>query len=362
MNRIHNSEPAKRRSSKRRWYITAGVLAGLMIAVLLRLCLSEPDYRPVSNPVLVKASGPTYEPARVKAWQKIEPRLTQADQTGAAVVERQLEAVREFFRAKKQGATPFAEESLSLAGKWQLVKSKLSFDDGESHRRYLREKFEEHVFHGDDLRSAIQAAVTGTLSELKGLENTLLTEIRADLADSELFAGNTAPGLQSEAAFRHAYEQLARNVLTVVARDLGVTASREVVAFVASDIATQVVTRVGVAMATRLGVSTGILGAGAASGWATFGIGLGVGLLIDMSLDWALRQAGYDAVRDAAAKVEEALDRMKDALIGGDAAGYGAAGQRGRLGLRSELFRLCECQARVRREALQTLVLEGGTP
>jgi len=306
----------------------------------------------------MSAPGATHNPARAQAWQKIEPRLARAEQTGAMIVERQLGTIRESFAQRKQGATAFAEDVLSLGGKWELIKSKI-FDEGEGHRRYLRERFEQHVFRGDDLRSAIEASVSGTLGELKGLENSLLTEIRADLADSALFAGNGAPGLQSEEAFRRAYEELAQTVMTTVARDLGVTVGREVVAWVASDIATQVVTRVGVAIATRLGVSGGILGAGAASGLATLGVGLGVGLLVDMSLDFILRQAGYDAARDVAAKVEQALDRLQEALIEGEPADNGAAAQPG---LRSELLRLCECQARVRREALRKLVLEGGMP
>jgi hypothetical protein len=358
MKRSYDSELNPRQSVKR-WYIIGGVVGGLVGAILLRLCLSEPAYD--HHPVVV-ASGPIYHPVRVKAWEKIEPKLLQADQTGTMVVERQLETIRDFFRQRRQGAAAFAEETLSLAGKWELVKSKLSFDDGEGHRRYLRERFEEHVFRGEDLRLAVEAAVTGTLTELKGLENAVITEVRVDLADSELFSGNMAPGLQSEEAFRHAYEQMAQKVMTVVARDLGVTVGREVVAWVASDIAAQVVTRVGVAIAARLGVSGGILGAGAASGWATFGVGLGVGLLVDMSLDWVLRQAGYDAARDVAAKVEEALDRLQEALIDGDTAANGTAAPGGQLGLRGELLRLCECQARVRREALRKLVLEGGVP
>lgn len=351
MNDIHKSESVPKQS-KRRSYIAGGVLAGIFLAMIVRLCLWEQEHVPTPRPVVVKAVKPPPDPARVKAWQKIEPKLNKADRTGATIVERELDSVRDFFRQKKQGATAFAEEVLSLGGgKWQLLKSTFSFDDGESYRRYLRETFEEHIFRGEDLRSAIKAAVTGTLSELKGLENTLLTEIRADLADTELFVGNRAAGLQNEETFRHAYEQLAQNVLGVVARDLGVTVGRELVAWVASDIATQVI--------TRLAVSGSILGTGAASGWATFGIGLGVGLVVDMSLDWLLRQAGYDSTRDVAQEVERGLDRMADSLIGSHATGYPVGGQ---MGLRSELLRLCECQARVRREALRKLVLEGGTP
>ena len=360
-----NRKQAETRQPVRRWWVYCGVLLGLAIAISLRLW-------PAS-------SGPVYDLVRLRAWEKVELHLKDADASEAKIVERQLEGVREFFNERKQGTAAFADSALSLGGKWAWLKGAVTFDDGQSHRRFLRESFEEHLFRGEELRAVLNAAVTSTLAEIRGLENTLLAQIRADLAESDLLVGNGLPALQSEEVFFRAYEQAAKDVLSVMARDLGVTIGREVVAFVAADIATKVV--------ARLGVSAGILGAGAASGVATLGVGIGAGLLVDMILDWILRRMGHDPVGEVARKVGESLDQTRDFLTEGipDAVRTYArlrhlerndwfsnvrsecrqaadkVERGGHLGLRHELLKLCEGQSRVRREALRRLILvEGG--
>jgi len=343
------------------------VFLGLAIAIALRVWLTS--------------SGPVHDPIRVKAWHKVEPHLKDADASEAAIVERQLDSIREFFDDRRQGATAFAEIALSLGGKWAWLKGAVTFDDGASHRQYLRERFEQLVFRGEDLRAVLAGAVTRTLNELKSLENNLLTRIRADVSAADLLLGNSLPALQIDEAFFRAYENAAKEVLSVMAREMGITIGREVVAWVAADIAAQVI--------ARIGTSAGILGAGVASGAATLGIGVGVAFLVDMLVDWILKRIGHDPVNEVAQKVRDSLDRTRDFLTNGAPAAVrvysrlrhleqndlfsavreecGQAANTvekgGQLGLRHELRKLCESQSRVRREALRKIILvEGGLP
>lgn len=104
-----------------------------------------------------------------------------------------------------------------------------------------------------------------------------------------------------------------------------------------------------------------------------------------MALDWVIRQQGYDPEGEIAGKVIETLDKLESLILDGkpgaiqsyeDAkwnATWGLRPQRrelsryivnqfeksGDLGLRHHLQRLNEVRARMRDEALKTLILKG---
>jgi hypothetical protein len=226
------------------------------------------------------------------------------------------------------------------------------------------------------------------LSDLEGMENDMLVKLRADLADSDLGRGTKLAHLDSDAAFLAEYHRLEADVLPTLSRELGVTAGREVVSFVAMDVATQVVLRVAEAVAVELGVSAGILGTGAASTVATLGVGLVVGIVIDALLGELLRAFGHDPEQEVSRQVVGQVERLADLLIDGDPAARGAhdrllqtasddwyapvreaarqaAGRiekSGRLGLRWELAEQHRLRARLRTQALRKLVSEGGMP
>ena len=146
-------------------------------------------------------------------------------------------------------------------------------------------------------------AVHGYLSELVGIENQLLVRLRADLADSDLPIGEVIPALCSDTVFRNRFDAMVTHVVPLLDKDLKVTAGREVASFVGSEIATVITVRVGAAVMTRLGVSAGVVSAGAASSWATLGLGL---------------VAGYDAEERVAARVDEMLDDLGHMMVDGD--------------------------------------------
>ncbi|MGA8611150.1 MAG: hypothetical protein WB760_05445, partial [Xanthobacteraceae bacterium] len=234
-----------------------------------------------------------------------------------------------------------------------FVKAKLPWTDAEGHERFLRESFERLVFNGADIKELMESAVRGYVSELDGIENAMLVDIRADLSENDLAPPDLRPVLGSDESFQKAYAQMVERVLPVIQADMGVTAAREASSFIASDIAAQISLRILTAVTARLGLSGGILGSGAALSVETLGVGLVAAVLVDKLLDVVMHRAGYDPEGDIANKVCEALDKVEAMLLDGGP-------ESGTVGLRGELLKLQQARSVLCSEALKKLILEGG--
>jgi hypothetical protein len=254
---------------------TLGIVSAMLLLGLWRSSKSTPKRPP--------------DPMADVAWQRIAPRLEQADREGIQSGEHHLLNINEFFAQKQQFTTAFAEDVLGWSGKWAFVKGKLTGDDGRSHQEFLRKAFERHIFTNHDLQQLLQSTIAGYVSELDGQESAALVAIRADLSEQDLPSLRSVAAFRSEAAFAEAFKSTLAEVVPIVGRDLNVTVAREIGVWVGSEIATAVTIRTTSALATRLGISSGILGTGAASGVVTFGVGLGVGFVVDAAVDWMMR-------------------------------------------------------------------------
>jgi hypothetical protein len=302
---------------------------------------------------VMRNSSP-YPPERMAAWEKITPRLQAAHQAGERTAQQHSDLVHQFFAERSKRATAFAEEVLSLGGKWEYVKSAVGISDADAHRRYLHERFEEMVISASELEDLLHSVVTGCVQDLQGIENDLLVQIRADLGNSDLAQTPGGTMLQTEEAFRQQYGRSLEQVAVLVGQDVTVQVAREAASMVAGDIATTLAVSLMTACAERLGISAGVLGTGMASGAATLGLGIAASFLVDALLDQMLAWAGYDPTGNIAQKVCETLKRCEDLLLEGDP--NGAAGN---VGLRRELQRLHESRYQLREKALKALILEG---
>ncbi len=313
------------------------------------------------------------EPPPPKEWNKVQPRLTQFDKAADQAARKRVERVRKFFAEREKGADIFAKDVLSWGGKWELVKDVAGYGN---HARYLALAFERDVFSTADLKAVLAAAVTGYMSDLDGLENELLVQLRADLADSDLGRGKLRTHLESDEAFRREYWRLSATLLPALVKDLHITASREVLALIAMDIGTQLTMQVGVGVAAELGLDASILTTGFVGGAATLGVGLVVSLVVDAVIDWVLKKLGHDPEAEIARHVRTAVKQLGNRLLDGEAPVHqvygklqqlsrddwdssvrnasGRAAERiergGRLGLRWQLQRLQEVRARLRRK------------
>jgi hypothetical protein len=379
-----------------RW-ATAGVVVGLMLLVGFGVLWplwpvdcprpAAPAHGERAAPAALTVQPVDLAAVRARAWEKILPRLAEADAAATAEIDHSLERLHRFFGERKAGTRAFADAVLSLRGKWRFVKARLPWTDDEGHFTFLRERFAQHVFRPDDLKVEMEASVARFASAVQGIENQLLVKVRADLSDSELRAvPDAVPALRGAVVFQQEYAGMLNRVVPVVAGDVNVGLAKELSTFLGAEVAARLSSRVAVAVGTRLGISAGLLTAGAASGWATFGVGLVAAIVLDISIDWLMKLSGYDPAGEVAAKVNQTLDRVRLMIVRGDPEAHAAykklrdleqrdpvasvraeCGQSadhiaasGNLGLRFELERLNEVRAKLRREALRRLVLEGG--
>jgi hypothetical protein len=325
------------------------------------------------------------DPARVQVWEKIAPRLRQAEQRGDEFGERHLQSVKDFFADKRGHANDFADDVLGWGGKWAFLKGKFTADDGKAHQAHLKAAFARHIFTDRDIQERLQEVIASYLGELEGQENALLVEIQADLSEQDLPALRVLAMQEAGESFRGEYQKMVQQIAPVVGRDLKIAVGREAVVWVGSDIAAAVTIRVASAVALRLGVSGGILGTGAASGMATLGVGLVVGFVVDGAVDWIMRRSGYDPSGQIAGELCGTLSRIEGLMIEGDPEAKGIydklrrlqehdrfsivrekcrhsadlIGTSGAMGLRHELLRLRQFRGRLREDALRKLILEG---
>jgi hypothetical protein len=324
--------------SRRRLWLNLGVLLALggVALVLGSFPAAGPDA--ASPGGLRGAEAARQAQLRDLAWKKVLPRVYAASGQSAVEVENAVAVVNAFFEERSRGADRFAQDVLSLGGKWKFVHDRLPFIESQEHGRFVLGSFARNVFSSDDLRKVVELAVRTYLAKAAGIENRLLVDIRADVADLPAVNAALPP---SEAAFRREYDRLAGEIAGQVAGEVGIDAGRLVGSEIVATIAANVMT----AVATRLGVSAGLLSAGASASWASFGLTVVAGIVVDLGIDWAGKQAGHDPQAEVAAKVRAALERVRGQVIDGDH------------GLRDELNTLDQTRAKVRLKVLQRLIL-----
>ena len=250
-----------------------------------------------------------------RVWNKTQPLLEQADRQAAQALDKHLASIHAFLDERQAGSRAFAEQMLSLRGKWELVKAEIG--DNSDYAAFLQEAFDQHVFPMEDLEKAVDAAVRSYLAELESIDDDLLVRLRADLADDEL-PRLVIPALRSDQELRSHYRELSQRVVHDLRTDLAVVAGRELFLWQASNVATDLTVQAGAAIAARLGISSTILAAGAASTWRTLGVGLVVAIVLDAIVNRIIKAAGYDAEEQIAARVAQTLSDLGRAITDGD--------------------------------------------
>jgi hypothetical protein len=255
---------------------------------------------------------------RRKAWALAGPLLNEADLQAQKEIDRATSRISKFFIDRKAGSRPFAEDILSLGGKWKFIRSKLPNAAADEHFRYLTDRFAEHLFSADDLRQEVDATLAAYAANVQAIENRLLVRLRADVAASDPASGRVFPELASDNEFRLSYEALvskvARDATKTAAVDLGVFITWQLIG---QGVMQEVATKVLSAVAARMAASAGITTTGAASGVATFGLGVVAGIVLDIAFDWIMRQTGHDGVTRVAAIVSTAVQESGDAVVNG---------------------------------------------
>lgn len=267
------------------------------------------------------------------------PHLKKAEQAAESAIESQIKEVNNFFAVAKKGTYNFAEDALGWGSKWRLVVDQLPFTEGNRHRKFLRAKFEEHVFSADQLENFVRQVVQDYLAHVRSIENRMLVDLRADLSDSP---ADYPLARWDDRRLQECFDQALFQTVTASGVNFGADLATQMVSFIAGEILTHV--------AIRLGVSAGILGTGAASGWVTFGVGAVIGLIIDQIVSWVWDQLA-DPKGNLAAELNKKLDEMHRLIVEGSTEVQG---------LRDRLKEFARQRAAMRRTAVLNLLETGG--
>jgi len=214
----------------------------------------------------------------------------EADRKATEAIAKRASEFSVFIQSRKAGAKPFSKDVVSYYGKWRAVKSYLPFTDGEGHKKYVTEKFAQHIFTTTDLASALKLACEGSVKDIESIENDLAVAVRKEVLGHSL-APDEIPIATEE--FKKAIEKM----MPASRWDATKTVGNLAVSEVASLVGTQVL--------VRLGVSTGILAAGAGNSWWSFGAAFVIGVVVDVAWEWYDDPAG-----DIEKEMIAALDKL----------------------------------------------------
>ncbi len=279
-------------------------------------------------------SGPRYPtPISIAA-----PHLDAADAKIAKALEDGFPAISIVFKRASTHVDAYSKKALGFSSKWRLIADAMPYASGDRHQQFLRDEFERLLFSQNELESAIRQTINGFLQEVRSVEGRMLVDIQADIADfPEHYEIATLDRETVEARFNAAIEDAMR----IAGSDLRANIGTQLTSLVAGEVLTQV--------AVRLGVSVGILGTGAASGWATLGVGVIVGIIIDQIISWIWDQ--WSNPREQLAQhIQHHLDVLQALICFGDDEVQG---------LRQQLRDIAILRSQARREAVLSLLDAG---
>lgn len=280
------------------WLVFLGFI-GVVLAVVFGRPLLEffSEQQKPTTPTQIKLPPPPEKVAK--------PHLSRAEQETERAIDEHVKAIDNFFADSKKNTRAFAAEALSLSSKWRLVADYIPFTDGDRHQKFIRQKFEEHVFKPDQLEEAVKQVIRSYLAHVRSVESKMLVDLRADVSD---FPTAYPLAQLNDKRLQESYDQALSRAIAATGGDLRADIANQLVSIIAGEVLTQV--------AVRLGVSAGILGTGAASGWATLGIGFVVGLIVDQIVSWVW-DWWADPKGSLAAELDKKLDEMNRLIVDG---------------------------------------------
>lgn len=308
---------------------------GVVIAVLFgRPLLESFQEKPKSTPPKIKLPPPQTK-VPPKPEEVAKPHLSKAEQEAERVIEEHVKALDTFFADSKKNTRTFAGEALSWSSKWRLVVDYVPFTSKDRHQKFIREKFEEHVFKPAQLEDAVKQVVRSYVAHMRSIESKMLVDLRADVSD---FPTTYPLAHLDDKRLQENYDQALSKAVSTTGAGVAV----ELVSVIAGEVLT--------AVAVRLGVSAGILGTGAASGWATLGIGVVVGLIVDQIVAWVW-DWWADPRGSLAADLDSKLDEMNRLIVDGSTDVQG---------LRDRLKQFSRERAATRRTVVLSLLQSAG--
>lgn len=228
---------------------------------------------------------------------KVQPVIVMADKANRAAVERCLKRLRDNFEKQRRGIAPFTDDITSTWTRLGVL-GQMPFDwwnEQTEVQKMITDKFEEHLFSEQTLKSGIQDAISKFREDVEANNNELLTNIQAEISKSDLpqlpvmdyksFASEVTKSIKNYTT-SSSKDNVTNLLLTELASGIGgAVASRVVVA-----IGTRILAMVGTSSATAGGTAAAGTAVGGGSGTVAgpvgTAVGAGVGLVVGMAVDW----------------------------------------------------------------------------
>lgn len=235
--------------------------------------------REIASKVSEESPTPSREERLARAKQKLEAHLLRAKERTEQLALNDFPSIDPLFARAHDGILPFTEVCLGWNSKWKMVLDAIPLRRGGEHEAFLKQEFESKILSSRDLERAIEQTIRDYILRVRDIENEMLVDMKADIEDLpgfESFHGVDPKALSTK------FDEALSKASGKAGSDLYANVNTQLVSLLAGEVLAQV--------AIRLGVSGGILGAGAASSWATFGVGLLASLVVDQLVtrlwDW----------------------------------------------------------------------------
>jgi hypothetical protein len=309
---------------------------GVLLAVLLigpLLATRRPSTR---SPVNDASDVTTSDAPDAKTLAA--PHLDSAAAETQNLIEDRVIPVETFFRESKKNTRQFAKLALGFGSKWRLIADRVPFTQGGRHETYIREQFEASIFSATQLEQVVTTAIAEYLADVRSVENQMLVSLRADIAgfpDAYPIASLDDSELQAK------FDEAIAAAIAAAGDQVQAEIGTQLISLIGGEVLTQV--------ALRMGISAGILGVGAASGWATLGIGVVVGLIVDQIVSWVW-DWWADPTGDLAASLNAKINEVSRLICDGDSNNNG---------LRQRFRELANNRARIREVAILELLSSG---
>lgn len=269
--------------------------------------------------------------AKKIAAERAKFHMEWADAQSLKAVDEHLAKLSAYFEEVKKRTPEFAMESLGWGSKWRFAVDRMPFTRTDRNEIYLQEKFAAHIFSQEQLTQSIEAVVNGYNSSVQSTEGLMLVRIKADIAD---LPQASLPRFASKESLERAFA----SALDDASKKVQVGLRNQIIQHVAAEVLMRV--------AVRLGVSSGILGVGAGSSWATLGASIPAAIIVDWVVakiwDW-----WADPVGDLSKMLDGKLDEIYKLIVDADGTNPG---------LRGELLELHENRKQLRQQAVGDLI------
>lgn len=271
-------------------------LAGIACLALSASILHESAVAPASPqaPPPIAPAAPEPPPTRDRLLAAVLESQSNADARLQArlaeAVRRACDTVEACVAERKKAVPAFTDECFGLGATWKLLWA----SEGEG-RELVTRLFEKHVLDPAWMERLFARVADDFAAEARAAQDEYLLEIAADVDDVSVDATG-APEIDATAV-----------------RRLAETLRADVRACAGVQVAASVVTEVVLAGVARFLIARGVLAAGAATSWCTFGIGLVVGIVVDYFI---CLHYEHEAGEEIAAGLDDLARRIVDGKDG----------------------------------------------